>query len=298
MPSDYGLGFDPAAEYGGGGIEEFYDYLMTPRHHQQWSGGGAIRHYGPSRYASVRPEDAAMAELLLKQMDMESALEYNKSLRSSDLARRKAADEMMMPPPQGSGSVTFTGGAGGPSAETRFGTRGPGWEQGSAAPQTLPIGGAEGAPPAPDFEDPMTRALLGAGGYEGYSDPLMETERAAELYGAKYGRGAQPPSGPTDKQYSDANRRIGLATNEMMAAAEADPSVARMGPEEILKQYAQDPRSIPDWLHTYIQGVIVEMQALTDLGGGPRGRQGQPPTRPDARWTPPPSPSPQPTPRR
>jgi len=103
-----GMGPDPYDEYTGDSLEDFYEYLMTPRHQRQRTQEGAITHYGPSRFASVRPEDAAMADMIMRQMEAGDAREYTQEVRGSDLARRGAADQLMMPEGRGGGSIDIS----------------------------------------------------------------------------------------------------------------------------------------------------------------------------------------------
>lgn len=51
--------------------EDVYDYLMTPRYGREFTQAGPYQHYGPSRYATIPPENRAMAETIMDRMQKE-----------------------------------------------------------------------------------------------------------------------------------------------------------------------------------------------------------------------------------
>ena len=251
MPLETPVGQGSADEYSGDSMEDFYEYLITPRHQMERSGQGAITHYGPSRYASVNPEDAKMAEFLMKQMEAESELEYNKGLRESDLRRRSAADEMMMPQGQGGGSISFAGGGGEPSAETRFGRRGQGWEQGSPNAQTMPVGG--GMPEGPPAGPPETLT-------EGQRSLLTGQESKigyAEAQGSGYQQGPKPPSDSRQKEMAKLGYELDTIQSSVMEIAARQRGWEGLSFKEIVERAATKPDSIPpefamelgDWMN-------------------------------------------------
>jgi hypothetical protein len=48
--------------------EDWYQYLMTPRREQRTTQAGAFTHFGPERYATMNPGNAAAAEIVMGQM--------------------------------------------------------------------------------------------------------------------------------------------------------------------------------------------------------------------------------------
>lgn len=218
MPSS-----DFSGGYTGSSLPDFYDYLMTPRHYQQWSGTGAIRHYGPSRYASVRPQDAAMAGEVLKQIDAQNIMTAEEEARQSELGRRRAADELMREA-RGYGGGTISMGQG-------------------PAIQSEEIKGRRGAPI--DMDDPVTRAILYGGGYQ--PDP----ERQAEAYGAGRGGG----SGITPYQLLNLEAKFKSAASSLEMAAQMDPEWAGLSGVEIMlkaRSGAEVPYTIQEALPDYI----------------------------------------------
>jgi hypothetical protein len=267
-----GLGPDAGDEYTGDSMEDFYDYLLTPRNQRERSQHGAITHYGPSRFASVNPEDAAMAQMVMQLMEGEDVREFNQTNRESDMARRAAADEMMMPQGRGGGQMTFTGGAGEGSQEpTRFGAPaagGPGWAQGMATPQGIQIGG--GPPPAQGPVTDRDRMLAAAGGVGGSDESRVA---AAEVQGTNY-----PGHGPQQMSRADRQSKAKLraAQNEaeyhLRYALDAQPEMAGIDPDTLLKQYAADPESVPQGLHdTIFNYGQAKMQYDRVWGGGQGG---------------------------
>lgn len=71
--SDLDVG--PDDEFEGDSLQEFYDYLMKPRHRREaWSSpGGGMHGYGPAREATISPENMQMAELIKGRMDEDRA---------------------------------------------------------------------------------------------------------------------------------------------------------------------------------------------------------------------------------
>jgi hypothetical protein len=267
-----GLGPDAGDEYTGDSMEDFYDYLLTPRNQRQRSQHGAMTHYGPSRFASVNPEDAAMAQMVMQLMEGEDVREFNQTTRESDMARRAAADEMMMPQGRGGGQMTFTGGAGEGSQEpTRFGAPaagGPGWAQGAANPQGIQIGG--GPPPPQGPVSDRDRMLAAAGGVGGVEESRVA---AAEAQGTNY-----PGHGPQQMSRVDRQSEAKLKGNKDEAEYHLrfmlrnEPEMAGIGLDKLLEQYVTNPESIPAHLEDKIfQYGRAKMEYDKVWGGGQGG---------------------------
>ena len=270
-----GLGPDMGDEYTGDSMEDFYDYLLTPRHQRERSQHGAITHYGPSRFASVRPEDAGMAQMIMSLMENKEIHEYSGATRESDLARRAAADEMMMPQGRGGGQVTFTGGAGAGSQEpTRFGAPaagGPGWAQGMATPQGIQIGGGvpPGPPPAPGPMTERDRMIASGGGYGEESGVAQ-----AEAQGTGYpGHGARGPTMADRRDMGRLNEEIGLLGSEITRMAQAVPGWEGMNPEQVVAAFMTNPKK-GDFMREQITAYLLKIDRLNQTysaGGGQGG---------------------------
>ena len=108
-----GLGPDPADSPRGSSLQDMYDFLMTPRHRRERSSHGAITHYGPSRRASVSPDDQQAAEQIMAQMQADEA-------HKAKMGRVNRADQMMVGRgPEAGGTMTFGG------QEATIGPKGP-----------------------------------------------------------------------------------------------------------------------------------------------------------------------------
>lgn len=262
MPFDYWdyMGLDTSAAptampgqvggYEGDGLEDFYDFLMTPRRQQRWSGSGAIKHFGPDRYASINPEDAAMADIIMKQMEQEKAFAAGEEMRQSELARRRAQDELLMPRGKGGGSISFkgkemeTGGYAGPRG-TKWGHPGAELQVGGGLP--------EGPPQRPDELTDADWALLGGQG--------VPTARAqAEVYEARRGRG-----GATNYQISNAMKDLDMVESEVARLAAADEELAGKKVTDLLGMYQSDPNSLPPLISEQIAKYGVLKRHVINL---------------------------------
>lgn len=270
-----GYGPDAGDEYGGDSMEDFYDYLLTPRHQKRWSGSGSIKHFGPDRYASVSPEDAAMAEIILGQMEAKAQHEFQNAARESELGRRQAAERLMEErtrAPGGGGSISFTGGAGEPSADTRFGKRDKGWEQGSANRLTLDVGGGGSAEAGPMTDE--DRRILAAGGY---SDPTeaarIQAQGMADYRAAQSQGQGQGPS-RTDREAMEGAR------NEVDAAAfnlQEEINYAGLEgetAESLLEKFQENPNSVPEQLRRHVHNYFLAKRQFVNAFGGGQGGGG------------------------
>jgi hypothetical protein len=261
-------GADPTTQYSGDSPEEFYDYLMTPRHQQRWSGSGAIRHYGPDRYASIRPEDAAMAEILQKQMEAEAEKEFKDSMRASETARRRAADDILMPRGGGGGTITIEGqGLEGPGAETRFGRGGQGWLTAKpGTPMDFDIGGGM---PAEDYEPAGPPSSLTSG-----QAALITGKESAVDVAEAQGRGYanRRGSGPTDLQVAQARRDLEIAASPLLEQARNEGGEwATLDAEGIYERFRKTPESIPPLLRKFVDDYGARRNyVLNLLRGGER----------------------------
>ena len=261
-----GMGPDPTEEYTGDSMEDFYQYLLTPRHHKSWGGSGAIRHFGPSRTASVRPEDAAMADLIMQQMMKDQEREYTADVYESDLARRAAADELMMPEGRGGGVIQpahgYTNLAGGSGAPIQVGGGLPEGPQGSRGPLSR--------------EDEY---VLQAGGVE---TPRGET---ASRQGEGYNDGGRRSTGRTAGQGDSFNKTSGQYEYEMAEAGNALRELARqergwgnMSVEDILKRAQENPNDIPEFMYPALDEFYARANRYKAWvenaggGGGPTDR--------------------------
>jgi len=86
VPPDPGIGSEDALQ--GNSLLEFYNYLLTPRQNQSWSGSGAYRRFGPDRFSSISPENLAAAQDLLQMMT-------EKDTRDRQVRRGDTAEEAM-----------------------------------------------------------------------------------------------------------------------------------------------------------------------------------------------------------
>jgi len=218
MSVAYDLGLDPSQwpqdEYSGDSLEEFYDFLMAPRKQQRWSGSGAIKHYGPDRYASINPEDAAMAEILLKQMDAEDEVEFNKGNRASMAARRDAADELMMPSGRGGGTIQPSHGF------TRLaGDYG--------GPHQVGGGMPEGPPPGPPADMNLGQRMLAGGG--GFVEPPSESKTD---YGTRRPGASEVV---TLHQRAKAIEGVQIAAGDLMEIVSGEPAFEGMTPDKIVE---------------------------------------------------------------
>ena len=237
--SQVGLGPDPADAYGGDSMEDFYEYLLTPRHHKRWSGSGAIKHFGPDRFASVSPEDAAMAEILLGQMEAKAQHEFQNEVRGSELGRRRAAEELM------------TGRGPGAGGEISFGGR------------TEKI-----APKGPMTADERMTAQAGGFG----PSPIDIAGAEAEAYGSRY-RGS---SGSQDRLNRNdalkAHQAATIARGELAQELRFEKGdFAGADPDDLAELYMQDPAQVPDHLVGLVNEYIAKLQtwnALAQGGGG------------------------------
>lgn len=265
-----GLGPDMAEEYTGDSMEDFYDYLLTPRNQRQRSQQGAITHYGPSRFASVSPENAGMAQMIMQLMEGEDIREFNQTTRESDMARRAAADEMMMPQGRGGGQVTFTGGAGAGSQEpTRFGAPaagGPGWAQGMATPQGIQIGGGipQGPPPAPGPVSDRDRMLAAAGGVGGADESRVA---AAASQGLGYPGPTRKPATPT--QVAAAERDVMIAESALLQSATLEEDWKGKSSMEMLEAYMADKSSVPWGMRESLGEFAARFGYYQNLRSGP-----------------------------
>jgi hypothetical protein len=142
---------------------ELFDYLLTPRQHQQTTQFAGGSHYGPSREATISPDSIRQASALLDLMATKAREDQGATARQIDINRADAADEAMGRM-RGSGrGEMFTTGEGGFSGDTptRFGAAGsvtPGY-RGNAF---------SGRDPQASQADLMTMA---AGGYPATTKP-------------------------------------------------------------------------------------------------------------------------------
>jgi hypothetical protein len=245
-------------EYGGGSDADFYEYLMTPRHQKRWSGSGAIKHFGPDRYASIRPEDAAMAEMLLKQMEAKDIMAMNKETRASDLERRRAADAIMMPEGQGGGTIQFSGApqeGGGYS-----GPRGTKWGYGDVA---LQVGGGlpEGPPQGPPLDMTDAQGMLAAAG--GYKE---QPSAAAAVQGEGYAKGQQggKVSNADIRAFGKAKADLARAENILVTQLpEKHPLAGKTG-AEIVAEFQKNPDAIPPHMRRSFMEYMVTQQEILD----------------------------------
>lgn len=254
-------------EYQGDSPEEFYDYLMTPRHHKRWSGSGAIKHFGPDRYASVRPEDAAMAQIVMKQMEDRDKLEFNRGVMESEEKRRGAIDEMLMPQGGGGGSISFTGT---PSEEGGYvGPRGTRW---GVEKPSLPVGGgppAEGYEPGgpPDELTPGQVALLTGG-----ESKVEAAARQGEAYGGGGGKKA------TNQQIAAAFRDLEMSAGPLKEQAMLEGGEwATMAPEAMYEIWVNTPDKIPQMMIEPMSKFAARYGYLQNLAGGSQERETWPP---------------------
>jgi len=240
---DLGIDFGPDSSeaYAGDSMEDFYQYLLTPRHHKSWGGSGAIRHFGPSRNASVRPQDAAMADLIMQQMAKDEERKYKAEAYESDLGRRQAADSLMAGRGEGAGGTMSFGG------------------------QTATI-----APKAP--LTPEQRMTVQAGGYE--PDPVLVAESQGKGYPA--GRGGGSPE-RTPGQSDSYNKNLGDIQYEMVNAGNALRGLARdergwgnMDIKDIVDRIEKDPDSVPEFLWGAYDEYKARKQEFDNFSGGVR----------------------------
>lgn len=246
---DYGVPegtFGNDDQYSGDTPEEFYDYLMTPRQHKKWSGSGAIKHYGPDRYASISPEDAAMADILMKQMEQERQFEYQEGVRKSEMGRRQAADELMMPQGRGGGKMTFQ-------------REGRPWDRVEIG------GGMPTGPPKPRGPMDERERMMAVGG--GFGESRVEAAKQNQ-----YGRPRQS-SPPTQSQVVNARAELESTTMDLMNAASFDEAWANLTPEQMVDRARKDRQNIPA---TIVETLAPWMEAnlkwnAYSRGGGPQG---------------------------
>ena len=241
-----GLGPDPSAEYTGSSMEDFYEYLLTPRHQREFSGKGAISHFGPSRYASVAPEDAAMAEFLMKQMEAEENLKTGKAFNESELARRKAADEILMPQGRGGGMMSMGGG------------------------EPIQVGRGMEPPPALPPMDERSRQTLLAGG--GGTDPITQAENSASAYGR--GMMTEGQRYGVDKDVIRAKQAAAEAAVELESSYLPEGWEGLTADQIVQKALSSDPREVPPEVRKKIglyhaaKQTLVEMERAGQGGGG------------------------------
>jgi hypothetical protein len=281
MPLETPVGQPPTDEYSGDSLEDFYEYLLTPRHQMERSGQGAITHYGPSRYASVSDEDAKMAEFIMQQMNAQDEREFAGSVRESELGRRQAADEMMIPEGQGGGSMTRMTAAGAPapgSAPTRFGPGSP-RPTGPGMGQDLMIGGGmpQGPPPGPPATLTEGQGIVAAGG--AYTEPRSTAARAQ-------GEGYPDRTGPQGPTMSDRDK-LGKIQWEKDQLKIAIGEISRktkgwenLGWNDVVTAAREDPNSVPDAFRGEVEAWIARDDQLQLLMGGSG----------DRRWPGPPAP--------
>lgn len=266
--SQVGLGPDPADVYGGDSMEDFYEYLLTPRHHKRWSGSGAIKHFGPDRFASISPEDAAMAEILLGQMEAKAQHEFQGEVRESELGRRQAADRLMegrTRQPGAGGEITWGAQPGGGigQAPTRFGAGGRG-RAGSGVTE-IP---AEG-PSSTGELTPEQRMTLAAGGY---ADPT-EAARIQAQGMADYRRGQAQGGGPsrTDMQAMEKARNAVDAAAFAVQEAINFEGLKGETPESLLEKFKQNPNSVPELMRQDVHSLFLAERAFENVFGGGGG---------------------------
>lgn len=260
----------PATEYSGDSPEEFYDYLMTPRHHQRWGGSGAIKHFGPDRYASIRPEDAAMADILQKQMEAEAEKEFKDGIRRSETARRRAMDDILMPKGGGGGKISFGAGpyAAPGTAPTRFG---PGVEGRRYAHRDvdLSVGGGE---PAEGYKPAGPPASL----TEGQRSLLTGQESRTAEAGARYS-GMRGGRGPTELQIAQAQRDLAKSAAPLLEQARLEEGDwGTLDAEGIFNRYKEDPGSIPPMMKRALDEYMAQRDYVLNLFGGQRETWGGP----------------------
>ena len=82
-------------------MQDLYDFLMTPRNRRERTSHGAITHYGPSRRASVSPEDQQAASVIMAQMQADE-------MHQEKMGRVSRADQMMTGRgPEAGGKMTY-----------------------------------------------------------------------------------------------------------------------------------------------------------------------------------------------
>lgn len=268
-----GYGPDAGDEYGGDSMEDFYDYLLTPRHQKRWSGSGSIKHFGPDRYASVSPEDAAMAEIILGQMETKAQHEFQNAARESELGRRQAAERLMeeRTRQEGSGGSIQYGMEGGVTgaAPTRFNPEGGEGYRGSGIRPVPPSG--------PTKTGPMTdedRRILAAGGY---SDPTeaarIQAQGMADYRAAQSQGQGQGPS-RTDREAMEGAR------NEVDAAAfnlQEEINYAGLEgetAESLLEKFQENPNSVPEQLRRHVHNYFLAKRQFVNAFGGGQGGGG------------------------
>jgi len=255
------IGGPSGDDYEGDSLEDFYDFLMKPRHQKRWSGSGGIKHFGPDRYASINPEDAAMADIIMKQMEQEKAFAAGEKARQSDLARRQAQDELLMPSGKGGGTISFkgekmeTGGFAGP--------RGTKWGVPEAE---LQVGGGmpTGAPEAPPALSDQESILLGV-------PEVAEHRAGSKAYAERLLTNAAAGSGGQATLYQKANalQDVTEAEGELVQQAGMSERFQGMSGDEILDLVAQDPTADDiRFIHASLAKYAAAKQKLETLGGG------------------------------
>jgi hypothetical protein len=265
-----GLGPDAGDEYTGDSMEDFYDYLLTPRNQRERSQHGAMTHYGPSRFASVNPEDAAMAQMVMQLMEGEDVREFNQTNRESDMARRAAADEMMMPQGRGGGSVSYGGLEGDPRMT---GPQLPGEEH---PMQTQQIGGGmpPGPPPAQGPVSDRDRMLAAAGGVGGADESRVA---AAAAQGEGYPQGGGGPSMADRRDIGRLQEELGILGLDIERQASASPEMAGMDARGIATVFLTTPDKVPRELVEPIKIWLLKQSRISGTyGGGGGGGQGAP----------------------
>jgi hypothetical protein len=259
------LGPDPTTEYSGDSPEEFYDYLMAPRHHQRWSGSGAIKHYGPDRYASIRPEDAAMADILQKQMEAEAEKEFKDGIRRSETARRRAMDDILMPKGGGGGTISFRG----EKRDVGGGWAGPAGTVWGHPEAELPVGGGM---PAEDYKPAGPPASL----TEGQRSLLTGQESRTAEAGARYS-GMRGGRGPTELQIAQAQRDLAKSAAPLLEQARLEEGDwGTLDAEGIFNRYKEDPGSIPPMMKRALDEYMAQRDYVLNLFGGQRETWGGP----------------------
>lgn len=137
IPDIPGLGAPPGA--GATSMEEYIQELMTPRRHRTEISAGPYQYIGPSREASIHPEDFALAQKMMDWQQQQARVAEDEETRKwvRDLVR----------PPRGESTI-------------QMGYSGPG-------------GGGEGPPPRPVVDE--TRPAEEQGPYSPQQMALLES---------------------------------------------------------------------------------------------------------------------------
>jgi len=264
MPYPYDLSFadayrisgnfspDPSTEFSGGSLEDFYDYLTTPRHQREMSQHGAITHYGPSRYASISPEDAAMAEVVLNQIEAGRQMDFAEGERKAQEERRRAADQLMSDRRRersgGGGTISFSG-----SPMESGGFAGPGGTRWAVPSASLPVGGGGGGERKPLTEE--ERMILYGGGYS--PDPITQAESQGKGYPRSGMTGPKAPTPPTANQQLQAQKELDEAAAALKFAMRQNEIEPAGGLKKVIEMYKENPASVPDLLLQAVENYMA-----------------------------------------